>query len=193
MGKYTILGVACSCILLVVQFVVGIVYLVEAKNYINGPDNLWIWVLIYVSVCFLSLIVLGFNVYKQINTRAPRAPVSSETSSPVVINDVDNPTVISDVESTNDAAVKIDIDKKLSVSTILSSINTLVLLGLLIWGCVIYNNLHAISSYPEHLWIYFMVIFWFSIACCSCVACLICCACCIQIITGTKMISVNGT
>jgi hypothetical protein len=187
MGKYS-LGVACSCILLLVQFVVGIVYLIEAKNYINGPDNLWIWVLIYVGMCFISLIVLCLNVYKQINT-PPTAvnDIDSPTDSPTV-NNVDSPTAVND-----DVAVKIDIGKNLSMSTILSSINTLVLLGLLIWGCVIYNNLHAISYYPEHLWIYFMVVFWFFVACCSCAACLICCAVCMQIITGRKMISVNGT
>lgn len=173
MGKYTNFGVACSFILLVIQIVIGIVYLVEANNYINGPDNLWIWVLIYVSVCFSSLIILGYKVYRQINDPTD-----------------DTPTIVSNVE-TNDAAVKIDIDKNLSISSILSSINTLVIICLLIWGCVIYNNLHTTSSYPYHLWIYFMVIFWFSVACFSCVGCLICCGGCIQMITGKKMISVN--
>lgn len=139
-----------TCIFILKGLIIGfgIAYLIEAKNFIDRPDNLWIFVLMIVITSFIFFISLIIDLMRfSSNFELPHD------------NHKDNAKHMA---------------KHFNPLTYISSLMTL---GLTIWSSIIYTEIRDNHQYPDHLYTYFMVFFIYYMILLSIFICLCCCGC----------------
>jgi hypothetical protein len=165
--KYSACKILTSLVIsgLIIGF--GIAYLVEAADMINGPSNFWIWCILMIIIQVLAAIYFIAKVMA-----------------------ADICGVGGDEESSGGFGYDKEKHFHENAHEMVKNRNAfdgalaLAILGMTIWGCVIWSQLDAgdHAGYPEHLWIWFSVIFITYLSLFSCVGCCVCLAICSGVI-----------